>query len=147
RFATPLAKAQLAAALAMLGDRARAEEVFRQALASADAGDHADRRDYGSVLRDRAALVTLAPETRTAWDAAQPLVASLTRAHATRSHTPTQEQAWLLRAARALTEQSRNVRLSVNGVAHTGALNRTHAADETRAGDVVVRNEGQTALD
>ncbi len=82
RFATPLAKAQLAAALAMLGDRARAEEVFRQALASAEAADRADRRDFGSVLRDRAALVTLASETRTAWNDAQPLVASLTRAHA-----------------------------------------------------------------
>jgi hypothetical protein len=147
RFATPLAKAQLAAALAMLGDRARAEDVFRQALASADAADRNDRRDFGSLLRDRAALVTLASETRTAWNDAQPLVATLSQTYASRSHTSTQEQAWLLLAARALMDQSRDARLSVNGVAHIGVLNRTFGADEIRAGDVVVRNEGQTAVD
>src|SRR5690606_1694352 len=53
RFATPLAKAQLAAALAMLGDRERAEAVFRQALASTADPDDSGRPDLGSALRAR----------------------------------------------------------------------------------------------
>ena len=63
-FATPIAKAQLAAALAMLGDRTRAERIYAAALASISQppAPNEGRTDYGSVLRDAAALVTLASE-------------------------------------------------------------------------------------
>jgi alpha-2-macroglobulin len=63
-IATPIAKAQIAAALGMLGDRARAERVYAAALASIAPRPVLDygRSDYGSVLRDAAALVTLASE-------------------------------------------------------------------------------------
>ena len=63
-FATPIAKAQIAAALAMLGDKVRAERVYAAALASIAPQPVLDygRTDYGSVLRDAAALVTLASE-------------------------------------------------------------------------------------
>ncbi len=57
-----IAKAQLAAALGMLGDRARAERVFTAALLRSRAEPVLEygRIDYGSILRDAAALVTLA---------------------------------------------------------------------------------------
>src|SRR5438477_9893041 len=61
-FATPIAKAQLGAALGMLGDRTRAERVYAAALRSLSPQPVLEygRADYGSVLRDAAALVTLA---------------------------------------------------------------------------------------
>jgi alpha-2-macroglobulin len=57
RFATPLGKAQLGAALAMVGDKERAEAAFKGALdafADQDALRVA-RSDYGSDIRDGAA--------------------------------------------------------------------------------------------
>ncbi len=60
-FATPLGKAQLAAALAMLGDRARAGKAFGAALDALDAerDEGVSRADYGSRLRDAAAVLAL----------------------------------------------------------------------------------------
>ena len=61
---TPIAKAQVAAALSMLGDKARADRVYLAALDAIAPQPKLDlgRADYGSVLRDSAALVTLASE-------------------------------------------------------------------------------------
>ena len=64
-LSTPIAKAQIAAALAMVGDRARAERVYAAALAAIAPTSQPDllgREDYGSTLRDAAALVALASE-------------------------------------------------------------------------------------
>lgn len=147
RFATPLAKAHLAAALAMLGDRERADAVFRQAAASTAETNDAVRRDFGSALRDRAALVTLASETRTARDEAARLGAMLADSFARRTYTSTQEQAWLLLAARALADEGRDTVLSVNGAAHEGALSRSLSAADLGDGNVIIRNEGEAAVD
>ncbi|RYE82179.1 MAG: hypothetical protein EOP19_16810, partial [Hyphomicrobiales bacterium] len=60
-FATPLAKAHLAAALALYGDRVRAESVFRTAVGAAENDSdpaRATRSDYGTALRDGAAVLT-----------------------------------------------------------------------------------------
>src|SRR5581483_11511335 len=64
-LATPLAQAQIAAALGMLGDRTRADRVYTAALNGIKPPQHPElfsRIDYGSTLRDAAALVTLASE-------------------------------------------------------------------------------------
>ena len=64
-LSTPTAKAEIAAALAMLGDRVRAEKAFDAALGALpeDAKDSTGGRpDFGSPLRDAAAVVTLAAE-------------------------------------------------------------------------------------
>src|SRR5262245_53032413 len=103
-IATPIAKAQIAAALGMLGDRARAERVYAAALASIAPRPVLDygRSDYGSVLRDAAALVTLASEG----GAPRPTITgAVERVEAARNLTPytsTQENAWMVLAARAL---------------------------------------------
>jgi len=63
-LSTPIAKSQLAAALALVGDKARAERVYSaalEALAPKPAIEFG-RVDYGSALRDAAALVSLASE-------------------------------------------------------------------------------------
>src|SRR5262249_35217712 len=61
---TPIAKAQIAAALGLLGDRARAERVYAAALEAIAPKPILEygRVDYGSSLRDAAAVVTLAAE-------------------------------------------------------------------------------------
>ncbi len=64
RFGSALAKAQIGAALAMYGDKVRAEAAFDAAVTSIR-GYVTDsyRPDYGSGLRDSAATLTLVAET------------------------------------------------------------------------------------
>jgi hypothetical protein len=148
RFSTPLAKAQLGAALAMLGDKERAEKAFRSAIAMTVSADLAvSRRDYGSDLRDRAALVTLAAENRVTSVETPKLASVVAAAFATRAYTSTQEQAWMLLAAKALTDQARDTKLSVNGAAQSGSLNRTLTAAEVKDGTLTITNEGDAATD
>ena len=107
-IATPIAKAQIAAALGMLGDRGRAERVYAAALASMAPQPVLDygRRDYGSALRDAAALVTLASRRRSA------ARDRFRRGRARRGvawpdpYTSTQENAWMVLAARALAKDA-----------------------------------------
>jgi alpha-2-macroglobulin len=132
-IATPIAKAQIAAALGMLGDRARAERVYAAALASIAPRPVLDygRSDYGSVLRDAAALVTLASEG----GAPRPTITgAVERVEAARNLTPytsTQENAWMVLAAGALAKDAQTVTLDVAGERTQGALNRN-----LRAGDL-----------
>jgi uncharacterized protein YfaS (alpha-2-macroglobulin family) len=130
-FATPIAKAQLAAALGMLGDKARADRVYAAALASIAPQPALEygRSDYGSALRDAAALVTLASEG----GAPRPIVmGAVERVEAARNLTPftsTQENAWMVLAARALAKDAQSVTLEVGGERTQGALNRSLRAD------------------
>jgi alpha-2-macroglobulin len=125
-FATPIAKAQIAAALAMVGDRARAERVYAAALTSISPQPALDygRTDYGSVLRDAAALVTLASEGGAP---RATISGALARVEASRNlspYTSTQENAWMVLAARALAKDSQSVSLDVGGETVQGPLNR-----------------------
>lgn len=65
-FATPLAQAQLGAALAFYGDQTRADRMFAAAQQTINqtSGDEGQvwRADYGTRLRDRAGVLTLATE-------------------------------------------------------------------------------------
>ncbi len=63
-FGSPLAKAQLGAALALYGDRTRAATAFAAAVEGLDARDerYRYRTDYGSQLRDTAGVLALAAE-------------------------------------------------------------------------------------
>ena len=60
-------------------------------------------------------------------------------------NTSTQENAWLVLAARALGKQ--NINLSVNNSAATGPLYRSITEEELAEGPVVVTNSGDTPLD
>ncbi len=57
RFATPLAKAQIGAALAMLGDKERAEKAFKAAIADIEGNAAIDgsRDDYHRAFLDATA--------------------------------------------------------------------------------------------
>jgi alpha-2-macroglobulin len=126
-FSTPIAKAQLAAALGMLGDRPRAERVYAAALRAIAPQPVLEygRTDYGSILRDAAALVTLAAEG----GAPRPTITgAVERVEAARGLTPytsTQENAWMVLAARALAKDAQSVSLDVAGEKRQGAFNRS----------------------
>jgi hypothetical protein len=130
-FATPLAKAQIAAALAMLGDQVRAERVYRAALAElTPLPNDVGRADYGSPLRDAAALVTLASETRATPATVEGAISRVDAARLLSTHTSTQEEAWLVLAARSLSKQLEAISLAVNGDTWRGAFYRSLRASE-----------------
>jgi uncharacterized protein YfaS (alpha-2-macroglobulin family) len=131
-LATPIAKAQIAAALAMLGDKARADRVYLAALDALAPQPKLDfgRADFGSALRDAAALVTLASEGRAPAATITQAVARVDAARKLTAYTSTQEQAWLVLAARALAGQLNAISLNINGDIRQGAYYRRLTADQ-----------------
>jgi uncharacterized protein YfaS (alpha-2-macroglobulin family) len=131
-FETPIAKAQIAAALGMLGDRARAERVYAAALRSIAPQPTLDygRTDYGSILRDAAALVTLASEGGAPRATITGAVERVEAARGLTPYTSTQENAWMVLAARALAKDAGNVLLDVGGEKVRGTLNRGYRASD-----------------
>ena len=126
-LATPIAQAQIAAALGMLGDRTRAEKVYTAALNSIRPPAQPElfsRADYGSVLRDAAALVTLASETGGSRPTIAAAVQRIEQVRGQLPYTSTQENAWMVLAARALAKDVGGVSLDVAGEARKGALFR-----------------------
>jgi uncharacterized protein YfaS (alpha-2-macroglobulin family) len=110
---TPLARAQLAAAFASAGDRARAEQVFATALANTQR--NAWWFDYGSAARDLLAMAVLLRESGVAQDRLPNLLGRLPGADFTPAVTNTQEQAWGVVAASVLGRDGRPVRVTLDG--------------------------------
>jgi hypothetical protein len=132
---TPIAKAQIAAALALMGDRARAEKVYTAALGAFAPASHSDpfgRDDYGSTLRDAAAVLTLAAEGGASSATVQAAVQRVDDARATLRPTSTQEDAWLLLAASAMAKDAGKISLDVNGETVQRPLYRTVSAADLR---------------
>jgi uncharacterized protein YfaS (alpha-2-macroglobulin family) len=114
---SPLAKAQVGAGLAMMGDRARARSAMRQAVRSLGWRDEGDW--YQSPLRDTAAVVALAHEageTRLANDLARRLELSVREP----SRLNTQEQARLLQAAWFMLRGAGQIRIEASGCRRSG---------------------------
>ena len=151
RFSTPLAKAQIGAALAMMGDKPRAETAFAAALDSLSlpepTGQFGYRGDYGSDLRDSAALLTLASETRVTNVEEPKLINVIAKAYVGRSYTSTQEQAWMLLAANAMAEEGKDLKLIVNGAPVVGAVNRAMSAEDILKTPLTVANDGAEPVD
>lgn len=110
---TPLAMAQVGAALALMGDLPRAQEAFDRALAAQDRRNA--KRDYGSSVRDLAAIVTLAAEAKVPGIDAEGLAAKVADMVAGKRWLSTQESAWLLMAARALADGDNKMQVNVAG--------------------------------
>jgi alpha-2-macroglobulin len=146
--ATPIAKAQIAAALAALGDRVRAERVYAAALEAIppQPAPEIGRVDYGSNLRDAAALVTLAAEGGGPRPTIFNAVARIEAARGLTPYTSTQENAWLVLAARALAKEGTRVALDVAGDAAQTPLYRNFRGSDLAGGPVKVTNTGDTTL-
>jgi uncharacterized protein YfaS (alpha-2-macroglobulin family) len=147
-LATPIAKSQLAAALALVGDRARAERVYAAAVESLAPKPAIEfgRVDYGSALRDAAALVSLASDGNAP---RATLTQAVQRVEAARGLTPftsTQENAWLVLASRALAKEANTLALDVNGSAVKTALYRSYKAAEMSGQPIKITNTGDTPV-
>jgi uncharacterized protein YfaS (alpha-2-macroglobulin family) len=147
-FTTPLAKAQLAAALAMLGDQARAAGAFGAALKALEAErDGGSRPDYGSRLRDAAAILALVAESNLGGafqsDAIARAGAVLDEARATRSYLSTQEMNWMTLAAEGLAEHASLAQFRVDGEPVKGALYRRWSGPTLPGRSIVIANAGQ----
>ncbi len=146
-FPTPLAQAQLGAALALLGDRSRATQVFDAANANLKraTNDRDYRGDYGSRLRDAAAVLTLVAESgiNNGIGAAG---AALEVAQADSRYTSTQEEAWMVMAAQAVADKSDTIVVSVDGTPHTGAFYRTVKAAALDGKPVTLTNSGTSPI-
>mgnify|MGYP000961854733 CR=1 FL=1 len=147
-FTTPVARAQLAAGLALLGDRTRAEPLFRAALdrLSATETDRSWRHDYGSPLRDGAAILALMAESgRPAADWAK-AGAAVEKLRDVRPWTSTQEQAWMVLAAAAVQKEIEAQKISVDVAGSleekTGAFFRTFRADRLDGRKVTITDTG-----
>jgi uncharacterized protein YfaS (alpha-2-macroglobulin family) len=147
KLATPLAQAHLGAALAMTGDKPRAEAVFKTAIASlSSSDDSALRQDYGSKLRDGAAIVTLASETNVLKSEGPKLVDVLMQAYRARTYTSTQEMSWMLLAANALADSAKSTTLTIGGEKHTGPLYRSIPVSQLKGG-LAISNDGDAPVD
>ena len=132
---SPLARAQIGAALARLGDRARARNAFRlaeQALGYRNVGDW-----YQSPLRDLAGVLALAAEAGET-ELVDRLRRRLERDAPEAGRLMTQEQVRLLLAANALLERSGEVNVTLNN--ERLAENRILVNAQRLAAGLVFRN-------
>ena len=142
-FSTPLARAQIGAALAQYGDQQRADAMF----ASADALLAAHlariermvwRSDYGTNWRDAAGVLALAVEARSEAVDRGPIVARISQGIARAS---TQEAVWTLLAANALVDDLRQTSLTIDGQVPEGPVVELRDA-QTAAAPVAIANTG-----
>lgn len=145
-LATPIAKSQLAAALALVGDRGRAERVYAAAAESLAPKPVLEfgRVDYGSALRDAAALVSLASEGNAPRATLTQAVQRVEAARGLTPYTSTQENAWLVLAARALAKET--LTLDLNGAAVKTALYRSYKATDMVGQPIKITNTGDAPV-
>ncbi|MET0709211.1 MAG: alpha-2-macroglobulin family protein, partial [Tardiphaga sp.] len=143
-LATPIAKSQLAAALALVGDKSRAERVYAAAVDSLAPKPAIEfgRVDYGSALRDAAALVSLASEGNAPRATLTQAVQRVEAARGLTPYTSTQENAWLVLASRALAKEANTLALDVNGSPVKTALYRSYKAGEMAGTPLKITNTG-----
>ncbi len=144
-FGTPLAAAQLAAALAAYGDQVRADMMFRRAGVLLLRDRDRQRRwrsDYGTNLRDTAGVLTLTAEAgSTAIDAAT-LVSWV---GADNKNLSTQEAAQVVMAAHALASPDAVPGLRVDGQTVNGPV--VKRLNDTDGATSVIENISANAMD
>lgn len=142
---SPLARAHIAAALSMMGDRARATSAFKKAVEAIGWDNQTDY--YQTPLRDVSGLLSLAAET-----GADDLVESLSESFSSMMKEParlhTQEKAFVLLASQALLGAAGPVSISIDGEALANlspAPSFEPSAEDVLAG-VAYRNDGDGQL-
>lgn len=148
-FTTPLARAQLAAGLALLGDRGRAATVFASAATQLAAVKRTlvSRPDYGSRLRDSAGMLALAAEAGLDRARLVPVSLALDQERDATGFTSTQENAWMVLAAEALSSQANALTLDVDGAAVKGAYYGSLRGDGLAGHSVTIRNDGHAPVE
>lgn len=144
-FNLPMAKAQLGAALALLGDRGRADTAYASALDALQTTKETltYRSDYGSLLRDGAGVLALLAEGNAEKARIARVASIVDQARSAKRYTSTQEQNWMVLAAQALSKEAANFRLTVNGAEHRGAFYRNLPEASLAGKPLVIRHDGQ----
>ncbi|MFI5013240.1 MAG: alpha-2-macroglobulin [Hyphomicrobiales bacterium] len=141
-FESPFARAQIAAALALLGDKGRSQAAFASAF---DLLRHVkdiglSRPDYGSRLRDGAGTLALAAESGLPQDQLVKASMVMDDARASRFYTSTQENAWMVLAAQALAATSKELVVKVDGDDRKGTFNARYSDEALQAKPITVQN-------
>jgi uncharacterized protein YfaS (alpha-2-macroglobulin family) len=143
-FPTPLSKAHLAAALSLYGDAERSSSTFLDAAGMSEQARISKvsfvRSDYGSQLRDSAGVLALAAESRPV-PPVVPILAKLVADEWNEKQVlSTQEQTWMLLAARALQQDDAGLKLEVNGGVRDGAYAATMPGEALLQSPVTLTN-------
>ncbi len=148
-FATPLAKAQIGAAMALYGDRVRAGRAFASAMADLDKAEAKKgwRSDYGTALRDGAAVLTLAAETQVGSVDLRSLALRIAALERNKRYTSTQEDSWMLLAAAALIKDSAKTEFSIDGETIAAPLFRRFTGERLADKPVAIANLGGEPLE
>ncbi len=144
-FATPLAQAQLGAALAAYGDPTRADAMFARAAKKIAAEAKMDERqvwraDYGTHLRDVAGVLTLAVEAGSNAIDRDALVSRIAGPQAQR-RLSTQELVWTLLAAHALLGDAQAQGITIDGQPISGPMVKV-IDDQTAGGTALAVKNG-----
>ncbi len=149
KLPTTFARSQFAAALAYLGDRNRAEAAFANAELP-DSNQQVRWTDYGTKLRDDAALVALLAESGlSAPDLLKSSVQRLVDDFSDSGQLSTQEMAWLILASQGLVKDAGKVSLAVDGKAlpqDSNAFHRLLKLSEGAKQSLTVENRGKDPL-
>jgi len=145
-FGSPLAKAQLGAALALYGDRSRAATAFNAAIDELKTPDDPKRwrTDYGSQLRDTAGVLALAAEFTPAGIDLSALAQQLAKLRDGKRWTSTQEDSWTLVAAASLQKQATTGSVTTDGKPLTGTVYQRYQQEHFDTAAVTIVNNGNT---
>lgn len=147
KLRSPLALAQVAASLNLVGETDRAEDFFKQASRMARAENY--YTDYGTPVRDRAAMAALIAEVMKSAPTMAALADQLERDVAEKAWLSTQEMAWISRAAAAFSGPGETqLRAAVGDVAVKAVtgLWTGRIGEDVPTGGLVVTNEGSTDI-
>ncbi|WP_316862081.1 hypothetical protein [uncultured Cohaesibacter sp.] len=152
-FRSPLSRAQLGAALALYGDRVRAERAFNSALGLAH--DIANRNvmpeertySFSSIRRDVAGMLALAHEISPNLDSLSDIKDLARSLYDPERRLSTQEQAWMVLAARAQLANTQDLGIMLNGQASDGPVSTSVSGEGLDATPLTVINGGEKQLE
>ncbi len=147
-FTTPLAKAQVAASLALYGEEERASTGFKAAVDELSTRDGKGyRSDYGSRLRDGAGVVSYLVAASANPDERDRATGLLQQFQDQSRHHSTQDMAWLLMAAQELNKSAKAAEISINGAPSDGQLVWPFEGKAVAQSPVKLENSGSDATD
>jgi len=147
-FATPMAKAQLAAALSLYGENDRASTGFDAAVtAMSEPVRVRYRDDFGSRVRDGAGLVAYAAASDAGGALQNQALSAFETAQSGRRSFSTQDMAWMLLAARELLNEASGSELVLEGEALSNRTAWSFAGADLAAAPARFVNQGADALD
>ncbi len=147
-FDTAFSRGQLAAALSLLGDRARADKTFTAAaqMLHKPKDPGFSRADYGSLLRDGAGLLTLASESNADPSIIVKAEQVVDSESAATPRESTQEEGWMALAAQAMAGQGETQALAIDGAPHQGVYSARFDTAALASKPVTVVNRGQAPV-